>query len=57
MVAMRGRPQEVTSDSKSNFVAADRELRELIQSIHQEKIVDESANNGIKWNKMELEPT
>ena len=56
MVAMRGRPQEVTSDSKSNFVAADRELRELIQSIHQEKIVDESANNGIKWNKWNWNP-
>jgi len=50
MVATRGRPEEVTSDNGSNFVGADRELKELIQSIDQEKIVDDSANKGIKWN-------
>lgn len=50
MVAKRGRPEEVTSDNGSNFVGADRELKELIQSIDQEKIVDDSANKGIKWN-------
>lgn len=50
MVATRGRPEEVTSDNGSNFVGADRELRELIQSIDQEKIVNDSANKGIKWN-------
>ena len=50
MVATRGRPEEVTSDNGSNFVGADRELKELIQSIDQEKIVDDSANKGIKWH-------
>lgn len=50
MVAARGKPEEVTSDNGTNFVGAERELRELIQSIDQEKIVDEGANKGIKWN-------
>ena len=50
MVAKRGRPEEVTSDNGSNFVGANKELKELIQSIDQEKIVDDSANKGIKWN-------
>ncbi len=31
-------------------MGADGELKELIQSIEKDKIVDECANKGIKWN-------
>lgn len=44
------RLHEVTSDNGRIFVGADKELIELTQSINQEKIVDNSANKGIKWN-------
>ena len=40
MVATRGKPDE----------GAERELRELIQLIDKEKVVDDCANKGIKWN-------
>ena len=50
MVATRGRPDEVTSDNGTNFVGADGELKELIQAIDKDKIVDDCANKGIKWN-------
>lgn len=50
MVATRVRPEEVTSDNGTNFVGAERELRELVQAMDQEWIADNSASNGIGWN-------
>ena len=50
MVATRGRPEEVTSDNETNFVGAERELRELVQAMDQEQIVGNVANNGLRWN-------
>ena len=50
MVATRGRPEEVTSDYGTNFVEAERELRELIQAMDQEQIAGNVANNGLRWN-------
>ena len=50
MVATRGKPEEVISDNGTNFVGAERELRELIQSLDQTRIADDSANKGIKWS-------
>ena len=50
MVATRGRPEEVTSDNETNFVGAERELRELVQAMDQEQIAGNVANNGIRWN-------
>ena len=49
MVA-RGKPEEVISDNGTNFVGAERELRELIQSLDQTRIPDDAANKGIKWS-------
>ena len=49
MVATRGRPEEVTSDNGTNFVGADRELRELVLAMDQEQIPDNAASDGIRW--------
>lgn len=50
MVATRVRPEEVTSDNGTNFVGAERELRELVQAMDKEWIADNAASNGIGWN-------
>ena len=50
MVATRGRPEEVPSDNGTNFVGAERELRELVQAKDQEQIAGNVANNEIRWN-------
>ncbi|XP_074611061.1 uncharacterized protein LOC141865634 [Acropora palmata] len=50
LVASRGRPEEVTSDNRTNFVGADRELVELVLAMHQEQIADNAASDLIRWN-------
>ena len=50
MVATRGRPEEVPSDNGTNFVGAERELRELVQAKDQEQIAGNVSNNEIRWN-------
>ena len=50
MVATRGKPEEVTSDNGTNFVGAERELRELVQAMDLEQIADNAASNEIRWN-------
>jgi len=49
MVARRGRPEEIVSDNGTNFVGAERQLRELMAEWDNEKIVDSATNQGIKW--------
>ena len=44
MVATRGKPEEVTSNNGTNFLGAERELRELVQSMDHEGIADDAAN-------------
>ena len=50
MVATKARPEEVTSDNWTNFVGADRELRELVLTMDSEQIADNAASDGIRWN-------
>lgn len=50
MVATRGRPEKVTSDNGTNFVGTERELRELVQAMDQERIADNAASDEIRWN-------
>ena len=50
MVATRGRPEAVTSENGTNFVGAERELRELVQSMDHNSNADDAAKKGIKWN-------
>ena len=49
MAIRRGLPEEVISDNGSNFVGAERELKELVEKLDQEKIKKSAANKGIKW--------
>ena len=49
MVGTRGKPEEVISNNGMNFVGAERQLRELIQSLDITRIADDVANKGIKW--------
>ena len=46
MVTTRGKPEEFISDNRTNFVGAERELRELIQSMDQTRIADVLANKN-----------
>ena len=49
MTSRRGYPQEIVSDRRTNFVGADRELRELVSGMDTNKIQDQTANKGVKW--------
>ena len=50
MVNRRGLPLEVISDNGGNFVGADKELRELVKKLDEDKIQGSMANQGIKWH-------
>ena len=50
VVATRGISEKVTSDNVTNFVGADRELREHVLAMDQEQIADSAASEGIRWN-------
>ena len=50
MVNRRGLPSEVLSDNGTNFVGANRELRELVQQIDKNKVEQKTADRGIKWH-------
>ena len=50
MVSRRGKPKEVVSDNGGNFVAADKELQEVVRSLDQDRIIKSAANRGIKWH-------
>ena len=50
MTSRRGTPTYVISDNGSNFVGADRELRELVESFDQDRIIRESTKHHcIDW--------
>ena len=49
MTARRGWPNEMVSDNGSNFVAANREIRELVAELDQEQIRRTTANKGVEW--------
>ena len=50
MVNRRGLPREMLSDNGTNFVAAERELRELVEALDQSKIAQSTANKGVMWH-------
>ena len=49
MTARRGWPKKIVCDNGSNFVAADREIRELVAELDQEQIRPTTANKGVEW--------
>ena len=50
MVNQRRLPREMLSDNGTNFVAAERELRELVEALDQSKIAQSRANKGVMWH-------
>lgn len=51
MVNRRGLPVKMLSDNGTNFIGADKELKELVKVLVQDKdkILDNTANKGIDW--------
>ena len=49
MASRQGYPQEIVSDRGTNFIGADRELRELLDALDRDKIKDQTVNKGVKW--------
>lgn len=48
-VARRGQVKVLRSDNGTNFVAAERELRQSIEKWNNEKIQDHLSQQGVKW--------
>ena len=48
MTNRRGLPEEMISDNGTNFVGAERELRDLVEQLDHDKIERTAANKGIK---------
>jgi len=49
MTNQRGLPEEMISDNGRNFVWEERELKELVAQLDQDKIEQSAANKGVKW--------
>ena len=47
--ARRGNPVRILSDNGTNFVGAERELREYLCEIDQERVADELSARGVQW--------
>ena len=51
MTSRRGTPAYVLSDNGSNFIGAEREMRELLQEFDQKRIIHETTKrHKIKWD-------
>ena len=50
MTNRRGLPEEMLSDNGTNFVGAERELREPVEQLDRDKIEKSAAKKGIKWS-------
>ncbi|XP_028416832.1 uncharacterized protein LOC114541039 [Dendronephthya gigantea] len=50
MISRRGKPRRILSDNGTNFVGADRELRECLRNWNKVKINDEMAQQEIEWH-------
>ncbi|KAJ8051026.1 hypothetical protein HOLleu_04443 [Holothuria leucospilota] len=50
MVNRRGLPVEMISDNGTNFVRANKELKELINQMDKDKIVRSSSTRGVTWH-------
>lgn len=48
MINRRGLAEEMIFNNGGNFVGAERELRELVAQLDQNKIVSSVANRGVK---------
>ena len=50
MISTRGRPSYVVSDNGTNFVAAEKEIGQLVKAFEKEKIIEETSKQSpIEW--------
>ena len=49
-VARRGPPSDIYSNNGTNFVGADRELKQSLQEWNQSQIADFLSQKGIQWH-------
>ena len=47
--ARRRNPKSASSDNRSNFIGADRELKDALSKVDQKKIINELNENRIRW--------
>ena len=50
MVAKRGQPAHIWSDNGTNFVGAEKELREAVKHLDGERIGDQLSADGVQWH-------
>ena len=50
MMARRGKAANVWSDNGTNFVGSERELREALKHLDNERIVDQLSNERVQWH-------
>jgi hypothetical protein len=50
MIARRGKPRHLYSDNGTNFVGAERELKECLESLDQGKIANVLTQERIQWH-------
>ena len=50
MVARRGKPAHLWSDRGTNFVSANKEIRQAIKRWNQSQIEDQLCQEGIQWH-------
>ena len=49
MTTHRGFPTQVISDNGTNFVGAERELCDLVNTLDEKKIQESTVNRGVVW--------
>ena len=47
--AGRGHPKSIRSDNGSNFIVAERELKDALSKLDQKKIINELNKSRIQW--------
>jgi len=50
MMARRGRPTHIWSDNGTNFVGAEKELRDGLKRLNTEQICDQLSSDGVQWH-------
>lgn len=49
MAARRGMPKSMFSDNGTNFVGANKELKEALEELKKEEVVTEAEKMGVRW--------
>ena len=49
-MARRGKPANIWSDNGTNFVGSEKELREALKRLDNERIVDQLSNERVQWH-------